>query len=108
VIFLDKETFLILYSDLYDQNAELWKTVIQNIRTSKRPNPNIDFEYDEERMFVYAFTVIDMQLMHGTRAAIPGMQFPDEPGWFIDIGFDSEQSVDESWFRIAGLIAGGR
>jgi hypothetical protein len=52
--------------------------------------------------------VIDMQLMHGTRAAIPGMQFPDEPGWFIDIGFDSEQSVDESWFRIAGLIAGGR
>lgn len=108
VIFLDKETFLILYSDLYDQNAELWKTVIQNIRTSKQPNPNIDFSYDEERMFVYAFTVIDMQLMHGTRAAIPGMQFPDEPGWFIDIGFDSEQSVDQSWFRIAGLIAGGR
>ena len=108
VIFLDKETYFILYSDLYDQNGELWKVVIQNIRTSKRPNPRIDFEYPEERMFVYAFTVIDMQLMHGTRAAIPGMQFPNEPGWFIDIGFDNERSVNETWFTIAGLIGGGR
>ncbi len=108
VIYMDKETYFILYSDLYDQNGELWKVVIQNIRTSKQPNPRIDFSYPEERMFVYAFTVIDMQLMHGTRAAIPGMQFPDEPGWFIDIGFDNEHSVGEEWFTIAGLIGGGR
>ena len=59
-------------------------------------------------MFLYAFTVIDMQLQHGTRAAVPGMQFPDEPGWFIDIGFDHENSVQEEWFKIVGLISGGR
>ena len=108
VIFLDKETFMIPYSDLYDRNGELWKVVIQNIRTSKQPNPNIDFAYPTERMFVYAFTVVDMQLLHGTRAAIPGMQFPEEPGWFIDIGFDNKHSVDEEWYTIAGLISGGR
>ena len=108
VIFLDKETFFILYSDLYDQNGELWKTVIQNIRTSNKPNPNIDYSYDEERMFVYAFTVIDMQLLHGTRAAIPGMQFPEEPGWFIDIGFDDEKSVPDEWYNVAGLISNSR
>ena len=108
VIFLDKETYFILYADMYDHNSELWKSVIQNIRTAKRPNPNVDFEYPSERMFVYAFTVIDMQLMHGTRAAIPGMQFPEEPGWYIDIGFDAEQSVSDTWFTIAGLLSGGR
>ena len=108
VIYLDKEAFMIPYSDLYDRNAELWKVVIQNIRTSKQPNPNIDFAYPTERMFVYAFTVVDMQLLHGTRAAIPGMQFPEEPGWFIDIGFDHKYSVDEQWFTIPGLLSGGR
>lgn len=108
VIYLDKEAFMIPYSDLYDRNAELWKVVIQNIRTSKQPNPNIDFSYPTERMFVYAFTVVDMQLLHGTRAAIPGMQFPEEPGWFIDIGFDHKYSVDEQWFTIPGLLSGGR
>jgi hypothetical protein len=108
VIFLDKETFMIPYSDLYDRNAELWKVVIQNIRTSKQPNPHIDFAYPTERMFVYAFTVVDMQLLHGTRAAIPGMQFPEEPGWFIDIGFNDKNSVDEQWFTIPGLLSGGR
>ena len=108
VIFLDKEALLIPYSDLYDRNGELWKVVIQNIRTSKQPNPNIDFAYPTERMFVYAFTVVDMQLLHGTRAAIPGMQFPEEPGWFIDIGFNDKNSVDEQWFTIPGLLSGGR
>lgn len=108
VIYVDAETFIISYSDLYDNNNELWKTVIQNIRTSKQPNPKVDFTYPEERMFVYAFTVLDMQLRHGTRAAIPGMQFPEEPGWYIDVGFDNENSVSEDWYQVSSLIASGR
>ena len=108
VIYVDKETYFIVYSDLYDQGGELWKVIMQSIRTSKRPNPKVDYEYDEPRMFIYAFSVIDMQLMHGTRAAIPGMAFPDEAGWYIDVGFDAPQAVDEDWFTIAGLISGGR
>ena len=93
---------------MYDQAGELWKVVMQSIRTSKRPNPKVDYEYPEPRMFIYAFSVIDMQLMHGTRASIPGMAFPDEAGWYIDIGFDEPQSVDQGWFTIAGLLRGGR
>ncbi len=108
IIYVDKETNFIIYSDLYDQGGELWKVVMQSIRTHKRPNPMVDYEYDEPRMFIYAFSVIDMQLMHGTRAAIPGMAFPDEAGWYIDIGFDEAQSAGEDWYSIAGLIAAGR
>jgi hypothetical protein len=46
--------------------------------------------------------------MHGTRAAIPGLAFQDEPGWYIDIGFDKPQSATEDWFKVAGLIGAGR
>ena len=108
VIFVDKETYFIVYSDLYDHSGELWKVVMQSIRTSKRPNPKVDYEYEEPRMFIYAFSVIDMQLMHGTRAALPGIAFPDEAAWYIDIGFDAPQSVGEEWFTISGLVAAGR
>jgi len=108
LIFVDKESNFIIYSDLYDQNEQLWKVVMQSIRTSTRPNPNVDYEYREPRMFIYAFSVIDMQLMHGTRAAIPGLAFQDEPGWYIDIGFDKPQSATEDWFKVAGLIGAGR
>ena len=45
---LDKETFMITYSDLYDHNGELWKLVLMNIRTDTKPNPKADLEYDEE------------------------------------------------------------
>ncbi|MEE8311157.1 MAG: DUF1329 domain-containing protein [Candidatus Binatia bacterium] len=108
VIFVDKETNFVIYSDMYDQAGELWKVVMQSIRTSKRPNPMVDYEYEEPRMFIYAFSVIDMQLMHGTRAAIPGIAFPDEAGWYIDIGFDEPQSEPQSWYTVAGLITAGR
>jgi len=108
VIYVDKETYFIIYSDLYDSGGELWKTVMQSIRTSKRPNPDVDYEYDEPRMFIYAFSVIDMQLLHGTRAAIPGIAFGDEPGWYVDVGFDTPPSASEEWFTIAGLIQAGR
>jgi len=108
VIYVDKETNFVVYSDMFDKAGELWKVVMQSIRTSKRPNPMVDYEYDEPRMFIYAFSVIDMQLMHGTRAAIPGIAFPDEAGWYIDIGFDKPQSEPQRWYTVAGLIAGGR
>jgi hypothetical protein len=105
VIFIDKETFFIVYTDLYDRGGELWKVVMQSIRTSTKPNPKVDFKYDYEHMFIYAFTTVDMQLEHGTRVAIPGMAFQDEPGWYLDVG--PKYGLDESWFTIAALISAG-
>ena len=108
VIYVDNEAYLIPYSDLYDNNNELWKVVMLNIRTSTQPNPKVNFKYDEERMFVYGFTVLDLQLGHGTRAAIPGMAFPDEAGWYLDRGPEAPEAVPASWFSIPALIAAGR
>jgi hypothetical protein len=57
VIFMDKEVQFIAYADMYDNAGELWKTVIQSIRTSTKPNPRLDFEYDRERMFRAGYAV---------------------------------------------------
>lgn len=105
VIYIDHESFFIIYTDLYDRGGELWKTVMQSIRTSTKPNPKVAFSYPEERMFIYAFSVVDMQLEHGTRVAIPGMAFQDEPGWYVDVG--AKHGGEESWFTIAALISAG-
>jgi len=108
VIYIDEEIYLVTYSDLYDRNNELWKVVIQNIRTSNRPNPKVSFDYPNERVFVYAFTVLDLQLGHGTRAAIPGMAFPEEAGWYLDRGFDAPEAVPQDWYQVSSLIRAGR
>jgi hypothetical protein len=108
IIFLDKETNVVSVSDLYDQGEELWKTVMLSFRSSKRPNPQIDFEYDETRMFAYAYSVIDTQLMHGTRVAIPGLAFQDEAAWYLDLGPDVDTAASEDWFSIPGLLSASR
>ena len=105
VIFVDHETFFIVASDLYDRRGELWKVVIQNIRTDTKPNPKVAFSYPTPRMFIYGFTMVDMQLEHGTRVAIPGMAFQQEPGWYIDVG--EKYGNVESWYTIASLIRAG-
>jgi hypothetical protein len=105
VIYIDKETFFPVYSDLYDPRGEPWKVILQNIRTSTKPNPNAALSYPIERSFIYGFMAIDMQLHHATRAAIPGIKFPDEPGWYIDRG-DKDGTV-EDYFSLSALINAG-
>jgi len=108
VIYVDKETNIIPASDLYDWAGELWKTVMISFRISNKPNPKVDFEYPEQRMFAYAYSVVDIQLQHSTRVSIPGLAFQHEPGWYLDLGFDAPTAAEESWFSVQALISGGR
>jgi hypothetical protein len=106
ILYVDAETFFIIYTDMYDQAGQLWKVAIPYGRYDKKPNPRAALEYPVARDFLHGFVMVDIQLEHGTRAAIPGMGFPDEPGWFINRG--SEMGVGEDWFTVAALIAAGR
>jgi hypothetical protein len=103
IIFIDASSGFIMYTDLYDHGGQLWKVAVLHGRFDKRPNPKVNFEYDFPRDFLYGFVMVDMQLEHGTRAALPGMGFPEEAGWYVDQGIS-----DEEWFTIASLIAAGR
>ena len=79
---------------------------INHGRHSKKPNPHAALEYPFSRDFLYGFVMVDTQLEHGTRAALPGMGFPNEPGWYINQG--DKMGVGEDWFTIAALIAAGK
>jgi hypothetical protein len=106
ILFVSAETFYIVSTDLFDHRGELWKTAINFGRFDRKPNPRADLEYPFPRTFLYGFVMVDLQLQHATRAAIPGMGFPDEPGWFVNQG--SAMGVGENWFTIAALIRAGR
>ena len=106
MIFLDAETGFISYTDVYDHGGQLWKVAINHGRYSKRPNPNVAFEYPFPRNFLYGFVMVDIQLEHGTRAALPGMGFPNEAGWYINQG--EKTGIGEDWFTVAALIKAGR
>ncbi len=108
IMYVEKESFTIPYTDMYDQNNELWKTLHYISRYSVRPNPNVDYEYEEPQLFPYALSIIDMQALHATRFSLPGVGFPDEAGWYLNQGSDGEQAVSEDWYGVAALINAGR
>ena len=103
ILFMDAETSYIAYTDLYDAAGELWRVAVNYGRYSTKPNPRAALEYSFPRGFLPGFVMADIQLSHATRAALPGIGFPDEPGWYVNQG-----DTDESWFGMASLIAGGR
>ena len=106
IIFLDNETFFIPYTDVYDHGGQLWKVAINHGRYATKPNPNASLTYPFARDFLQGFVMVDMQLEHGTRAALPGMGFPQEPGWYINQG--EKMGVGEDWFTVAALISAGK
>ena len=49
--------------------------------------------------------MVDMQLQHATKAALPSPRFPGEQGWYFP---GREGGITEDWFTIAELVAAGR
>jgi hypothetical protein len=75
VLFIDKEAWGIPYSDMYDRGGELWKIWINDVASRKKfadapATPN------DEVIFAPAIVMIDIQLEHATRAALPSHRFP--------------------------------
>jgi hypothetical protein len=106
VLFIDKEAWLIPYSDIYDQSGELWKIWINDIGFRKKAfdGPGV-IEYPEEMAFFTAIVMVDMQLQHATRAALPSHRFVGEQGWYFNQGEGS--GVSEDWFSVAALVEAG-
>jgi len=108
VIFVDKECFVIPYSDIYDTAGELWKVWVNLYRMAKKPYDDAPPEgtYPDIMPFLPAIFMVDMQLDHATRAALPSSRFAREVGWYFNKG--EESGTDEEFFSISALIAAGR
>lgn len=105
VIFIDKEAWVVPYSDIYDRPGQLWKIWINLFSFKKKPFPSATVSvYPDEMGFVPAIVMVDVQLVHATRAALPSQKVHSE-GWFFNMG--EKSGVTEDWFQIAHLIESG-
>ncbi len=104
VLYIDKETYLIAFSDIHDRAGQLWKVWINEFSFRKKAIPT-GIEYADEMPFGPSITMVDTQLNHATRAALPSAKFPGEQGWYFNQG--DKTGLTEEFFTIAHLIASG-
>jgi hypothetical protein len=107
VIYVDRHSFVIPYTELYDQSGQLWKAWVNQWKIGRKPFPEATRAvYDYEQQFIPAVTMYDMQLEHATRCQIPSPRYPGEEGWYVNFG-DAEGTT-EAAFNLTAIIAGGR
>ncbi len=105
VLYVDKESFAIPYSDMYDRGGQLWKVWVNNFTYRKEAFPGAAMKYDEITPMIPAIVMVDMQLQHATKASLPSHRFPGEPGWYWHQGAAAGTTEDQ--FTIAELIGSG-
>ncbi len=103
VIFIDKETYAVLYSDIFDRAGNLWKVWINDFSFRKEAFPGAKDQYPDEMGFLPAIIMVDMQLVHATKASLPSPRFPGEQGWYFNQGAKSGTTVE--WFTVAAMTA---
>jgi len=107
VIYLDRESYVIAYTELYDQKGELWKSWVNQWKIGEKPHPGaVRAVYDYEQQFLPGVTMFDMQLDHATRCRLPSPRFPNEEGWFFNFG-DAEGTTEDV-FNLSAVISQGR
>jgi len=108
VIFVDREAWLIPYSDIYDTAGELWKVWVNSFRIAKAPFEGAppEGQYEDEMPFAPSIFMVDTQLDHATRAALPSHRFAREVGWRYNKG--EESGTTEEFFSVAEMGAAGR
>jgi uncharacterized protein DUF1329 len=106
VLFIDKETWGIVFSDIYDRSGELWKVWINDVSWRKSVPGNNAVVYEDEQPFAPAILMVDLQLEHATKASLPSPRFPGEQGWYFHQG--EKAGITDDWFTVAALVAAGR
>ncbi len=105
VIFVDKETWTIPFSDIYDRSGELWKIWVNDFSFRKKAEGTNAIEYPDEMGFAPAIVMVDMQLEHATKASLPSPRFPGEQGWYFNQG--EKGGITDDWFTVAALVNAG-
>ena len=106
VIFIDKEAWVIPFSDIYDRSGELWKIWINDISMRKKAFDGANaIEYEDEMGFAPGIVMVDIQLEHATKASLPSGRFPGEQGWYFNQG--EKAGITDEWFTVAALVAAG-
>jgi hypothetical protein len=105
LLFIDKDTYLVAYSDISDPEGQLWKVWINEWSFRKRAFPGAHYTYDTPFPFSPSIVMVDVQLQHATKAALPSLAYPGEEGWYFNKG--AAVGDTEDFFTIAHMIEAG-
>ncbi len=105
VIFIDKESWVVPFSDIYDRSGELWKIWINDYSFRKKVEGANAIEYPDEMGFIPSIVMVDIQLEHATKASLPSPRFPGEQGWYFNQG--EKSGITDDWFTVAALVNAG-
>jgi outer membrane biosynthesis protein TonB len=105
VIYLDRESLLIPYTEIYDLKGALWKSLVQTWSFGRKPIPSATRAvYDYEQFYIPSLSMIDIQMNHVTRCSLPARE--GEEGWYWNFG--EEEGTTEDQFTVAHFIEAGR
>ena len=105
LIFVDKESYLVAYTDIFDRSLHLWKVWVNQWSFKKRATSSYGIEYSDEMPFQPSITMVDMQLTTPPRRRCPAPSIAGEQGWYFNQG--AKEGLTEEFFTIAHLIEGG-
>jgi hypothetical protein len=105
LIFVDKESYFIAYSDIFDRSGQLWKVWINQFAFKKRAAPTYGDVYPDDMPFNPSMVMVDMQLSHATHASMPSAKYPGEACWYYNMG--PKSGTVEEFFTVAALIESG-
>lgn len=106
VLYIDKQSYLIPFSDNYDRAGQLWKTlaIAWSLRREALPGRSRLAVYQDAWPFQNAFIIFDTQLQHATCTDVPNERSArmGEEGFLINLG--RKAGVSDDFFSIAHLI----
>jgi hypothetical protein len=108
ILFIDKETYSVLYMDAYDRSGNLWKMWINQWRAASQASskPGVTV-YPDEQLFNPSFVMVDVQLRHATRSWTPTSTSVTGEEEFFNVGGD-KAGIPESYYTVAHLVEAGR
>ncbi len=107
VIYVDRESFFIPYTEIFDLKGKLWKGLVSSWTMRDKMRPESQYSVGYERVVLASTELFDMQLGHATRCHFPDESLRGkEDGWYLNLG--DREGVTESVFDVASLIGEGR
>lgn len=106
LLFMDKQAYFITHSDIYDRAGQLWKVWFNSYSMKKEAIPGAKVSvYDDEMPFQHGVLMVDTQLAHATKAALPSSKSKGEECIFFNMG--EKSGTTEEFFSVAHLVASG-
>jgi outer membrane biosynthesis protein TonB len=101
VVYVDRESWLIPYSEIYDDQGKLWKALHQTWGFGQKVREDAGGKSFEE-FYLPGYAMIDMQIDHITRCELPLSTAVGDRGWYYNYG--AAEGTSEEAFDIVSLI----